>query len=139
MRWDYVRQWLGKAADDLMAAEVIAAAELPTYWMASFHAQQTAEKALKALLTRAQVDFTRTHNIGELLSRAEPGVPGISAKLDAARDLTRYAVTDRYPGEDAPVEQAAARQHVALAKLVRDTVAGELRSYLEAGPPEASR
>lgn len=134
-----MRQWLGKADEDLMAAEVIAAAQLPTYWMASFHAQQTGEKALKALLTRDQVDFSRTHNIGELLRLAEASVPGISTKLDAARDLTRYAVGDRYPGEEAPVEQAAAFLHIALAKLVRDAVTSELRSYLDAGPPGESR
>lgn len=139
MRWDYVRQWLGKADEDLMAAEVIAAAHLPTYWMASFHAQQTAEKALKALLTRDQIDFSRTHNIGELLRLADRAMPEISAKLDAARDLTRYAVSDRYPGEEAPVAQGEALRHVALAKLLRDTMANELRSYLDAGPPDESR
>lgn len=32
---------------------------------ASFHAQQSVEKALKALLTRRQVEFRRTHDLGE--------------------------------------------------------------------------
>lgn len=106
VRWDYVRQWLEKATDDLWAAELILVGELPTYWTVSFHVQQTAEKALKALLTRHQIEFAKTHSIGELLQLAEPVTPGTSARLDAARDLTRHAVTDRYPGERAPVPVA---------------------------------
>jgi len=109
--------------------------ELSTYWTASFHAQQAAEKALKALLTRHQIEFVKTHSIGELLQLAEPVAPGISARLDAARDLTRHAVADRYPGEEAPVTQASARQHVDLARTVLESVKSELQSYLDAGPP----
>jgi len=56
VRWDYVRRWLEKAADDLSAAELLVEGELATYWTVSFHAQQAAEKALKALLTRHQED-----------------------------------------------------------------------------------
>lgn len=126
-----------KAADDLSAADLILVGELPTYWTVSFHAQQTAEKALKALLTRHQIEFAKTHNIGELLQLAEPAVPGISARLDASRDLTRYAVTDRYPGEQAPVSQAAAREHVEFARTVLSAVDSELHSYLEARPPSS--
>jgi HEPN domain-containing protein len=110
--------------------------ELPTYWTASFHAQQAAEKALKALLTRHQIEFARTHSIGELLQLAEPAAPRISTRrLDAARDLTRHAVVDRYPGEETPVSQASARRHVDVTRTVLDTVKSELHSYLEAGPP----
>lgn len=120
-----------------MAADLIVAGELPTYWMASFHAQQTAEKALKALLTRRQIEFAKTHSIGELLRLAEPAVPGISSRHDAARDLTRYAIVDRYPGAGAPVNQASARRHVELARAVLDAVRAELRTYLETGPPSS--
>jgi HEPN domain-containing protein len=131
-----VRQWHEKASDDLMAATVIVNAELPTYWTVSFHAQQAAEKVLKALLTRHQIEFLRTHSIGELLLLVEPIVPGISGRLDAARDLTRHAVADRYPGSDeGPVGREAAGRHLDIAKAVIDTVSVELRPYLEAGPP----
>jgi HEPN domain-containing protein len=117
-----------------MAAEVIANAELPTYWMASFHAQQTAEKALKALLTRQQIDFSRTHNIGELLRLAEVAIPQASTTLDPARELSRYAVVDRYPGEDLPTTRADAVGHIAIAKRVCDTVTRALRAYLDTEP-----
>jgi HEPN domain-containing protein len=118
-----------------MAAELIVAGPLPIYWTASFHAQQAAEKALKALLTHHQIEFMKTHSIGELLQLAELGAPGVSTDLDAARELTRYAVSDRYPGPEAPVTQASAREHLALAQTVLDAVNVQLRAYLDAGPP----
>jgi len=135
VRWDYVTQWLSRATDDLLAADLIAAGDLPIYWTASFHAQQAAEKALKALLTRYQIEFERTHNIGELLRLAEPAAAAMTARLDAARDLTRYAVVERYPGPDAPVSRDEARRHVDLARTVVDAVKSELRSYLETPQP----
>lgn len=135
MRWEYVRQWLEKAREDFLTAELIVAGKLPTYWTASFHAQQTAEKALKALLTYRQIEFMKTHSIGELLQLAEPVVSGITIDLDAARDLTRYAIADRYPGPEAPVTQASARKHVALARSVLDVVDLHLCSYLDEGAP----
>ena len=120
-----------------MAADLIVGGDLPTYWPASFHAQQAAEKALKGLLTRHQIEFTKTHNIGELLQLTERAVPGLSARLDSARELTRHAVTDRYPGEEIPIKGEAARRHVELARAVLDTVKAELRSYLDAGRPSS--
>lgn len=135
VRWDYVRQWLGKATDDLSAADLLVGGVLRSYWTASFHAQQAAEKALKALLTRHQIEFGKTHSIGELLQLAEPAAPGISASLDAARDLTRHAVVDRYPGDAPPVTQTSARRHVDLARAVVDAVKSQPRTYLESGSP----
>lgn len=110
------------------------AADLPAYWTASFHAQQTAEKALKALLTYHQIDFMKTHSIGELLQIAERVVSGISNELDAARELTPHAVRDRYPGPESKVTRETARQHVAVARLVLDFVSVRLRAYLDADP-----
>jgi HEPN domain-containing protein len=109
---------------------VLIAGDLPVYWTASFHSQQAAEKALKALLTRHQIEFARTHNIGELLLLVEPVVPGLSRRLDAARDLTPHAVADRYPGDVTPVGRETARRHAGLARSVVDAVAHELQAYL---------
>ncbi len=37
--------------DDLRLAELIIGDEEPVYWAAAFHSQQSAEKAIKGLLT----------------------------------------------------------------------------------------
>jgi HEPN domain-containing protein len=120
-----------------LAADLIVGGDLPTYWPASFHAQQAAEKALKGLLTRHQIEFAKTHNIGELLQLTERAVTGFSGHLDSARELTRHAVTDRYPGEEIPINREAAGRHVDLARGVVDIVKAELRSYLDAGRPSS--
>jgi HEPN domain-containing protein len=47
-----VNQWLAKSEEDLLVSGLILGAEMTSYDTAGFHAQQAAEKALKALLVR---------------------------------------------------------------------------------------
>jgi len=64
--------------------------------LAGFHAQQSVEKALKAVLAHAAVRFRRTHDIVELLDLLEDaGIdpPPHAAHLD---ELNPYAVEMRY-------------------------------------------
>lgn len=88
------------AREDLLAGESILTLSMPSYGSASFHAQQAAEKSLKGLLVRHQVEFTKTHNIGQLLRLAEPLAPGIGERLVEAATLTPFGVRVRYPRHD---------------------------------------
>lgn len=106
-----------------------------SYRLVSFHAQQAAEKSLKALLIRHQVEFGRTHNLGELLRLAEPVAPGIDQTLSEARALTPYAVTARYPGEEPLPDRAEAGRHFTLARRVLEHIRALLKPYLDAGRP----
>lgn len=108
---------------------------MPSYETASFHAQQASEKALKALLIRHQIDFTKTHDIGALLLLAERAAPGLHRTLAAAEELTPHAVDSRYPGAAADVTSEEARHHAAIAGTVIDSVRNLLREYLESGRP----
>lgn len=118
-----------------MAGELILKGSMRSYETVAFHAQQAAEKVLKALLIKHQVDFAKTHNLSEVLSLAEPVAPGISQKLADAEALTTYAVDARYPSEEPPVDREEADRHLAVARKVLDTVAALLRPYLDAGRP----
>lgn len=61
-----------------------------------FHAQQSAEKALKAVLTLRRRDFSRTHNLSELvLLVADAGLAPPLGPDDYLR-LTPFAVALRY-------------------------------------------
>ena len=126
--------WLAKAEDDLAAARIILGGSLSSWGNSSFHSQQAAEKALKALLVRYQINFPRSHDIRALLLLAEPSAPGISAALDAAQILTTYAVETRYPGSE-PVGKAEAARHADLADGVLTYVRRQLKTYLSAGRP----
>ncbi len=130
-----VEWWLAKAENDLLAAQAILNALLPSYETAGFHAQQAAEKGLKAFLTRHQIDFSKTHDLGELLRLADPAAPGIAARLADAEKLNRYAVDTRYPTSAPPVGGEEATRDLAIAANVMETVRELLKAYLDAGRP----
>ena len=135
MRWDWVKLWLAKAEQDLLAGDLILKGAMPSYEAVGFHAQQAAEKALKALLIRHQVEFSKTHDLGELLRLAEPVASGLTEKLGAAEALTLYAVEARYPTEEPPVGRDEAARDLAVARRVLETLRELLKPYLDAGRP----
>ena len=124
--------WLDKAREDLAAAHVLLGSGVDVTDAVAFHAQQAAEKALKAFLIRHQVRFGRSHDVEELLGLAEPCAPGISAALSEAAALTTYAVDARYPGAER-VSRDEATRLLSVAREVVDTVVAHLRSYLGVG------
>ncbi len=111
-------EWVEKAEGDLATAgRELRARKRPNYDAACFHAQQVAEKYLKAYLQEHSVHFPKTHSLIELLERCL----GIGPEFDALRPdlilLDRYAVRYRYPGEFADRQEA--RQAYSAAKRVR--------------------
>lgn len=66
-----VAQWIRKADLDFITV-VRLSAEEPFRDIAAFHAQQAVEKYLKALLTRHQIEFPKTHEIRRLLELLSP-------------------------------------------------------------------
>ena len=120
-----VRQWLGKADEDMKASEALLATEPPFLYPACFHAQQCAEKYLKGYLVHRGVDFPYTHNISLLLELCGDLAAWPQA-LEDAEELTQYAITTRYPGEERSVTPPEARRAVDLASQVRQVVQGAL-------------
>jgi HEPN domain-containing protein len=90
-------RWLDNARADLAMAR----APLPsgaTYEMLCFHAQQAAEKALKAVLLHVEVDFPFTHDLAALMALLPNSIARPVSPPEVV-DLNPYAVTTRYPGE----------------------------------------
>ncbi len=133
--WGLVTGWLRSPENDLLARGLILNEPMPSYETAAFQAQQAAEKALKAFLTRHQVEFTKTHDLGELLRLAEPAAPGITSKLTDADKLNRHAVETRYPTGAPSVSRQEAARDLAIATDVVTHVRALLQSYLDAGRP----
>jgi HEPN domain-containing protein len=90
--------WLRHARSDLAVARSAHADQDLLLETLCFHAHQSVEKAVKAVLVFRGVAFPKTHNIGVLLDLLPPGIPRDSI-LDQASMLTEYAVSSRYPGE----------------------------------------
>jgi HEPN domain-containing protein len=124
-----VADWIAKADLDFDTA-VRLVAEERFRDIVAFHPQQAAEKYLKALLTRHQTEFPKTHVIRRLLILLGPVEPLIAEELDDANWLSPYGAEIRYPGdrsETVPGDQVRALQ---LAQKVRDTVMATLAPYL---------
>ena len=132
--WDFVQSWLRKAEGDLRAAERLLEVPQEDYFTAAFHAQQAAEKFLKALLVRLQIPFPKTHNIEQLLQLATPSDPSLEEELTSATILTPYGIEFRYPGEEI-ADLETAQQAVDEAKQVKTVVLGRLQDYLNPGRP----
>jgi HEPN domain-containing protein len=61
-----------------------------------FHAQQAVEKAIKAVLSSAEIAFRRTHDIAELLDiLTDSGLPP-PPQAEILDELNPYAVEARY-------------------------------------------
>ena len=83
-RWDFVQQWLDRARRDLRAAAILLRDDVQDYENAGFHAQQAAEKFLKAFLVRYQIEFPKTHNIAQLRQLIEQREPALAERLAPA-------------------------------------------------------
>ena len=126
-----VQAWLSKAALDLRAAaHEVSAPEEGLWGDVMFHAQQAAEKAMKAFLAWHDVPARKTHNLEEL-GRLCAGVDATLGTLaDEAAPLTEYAWRFRYPGESDEPEREEAEQALAVARFVHQAILTRI-------PPEA--
>lgn len=73
------------------------------------------------------MDFPYTHNLGHLLDLCAAHVPWAD-KLRDAEELTPFAVTARYPGEDEEVTRVEAVRSIDIAERVRRTVRDATRT-----------
>lgn len=95
-------EWIGKAEDDYIVARREARArQNPVYDAACFHAQQCAEKYLKARLVEAGTAFGKTHNLLALLGLVLPIEPGWVVLQTRLTALNVFAIDYRYPGSSA--------------------------------------
>ena len=118
-------EWVKKAEGDFIVAQkIFNDREQPVYDAVCFHAQQCAEKYLKAFLQENQQKIPRTHNLLDILKLCQEfntRLEIISANL---RELARFAINIRYPGMDADKDEA--KMAFAAIKIIRS----ELRQKL---------
>jgi HEPN domain-containing protein len=113
-----VRDWVERAADDLREAEHNLTAAPPLVRGALFHSQQTAEKALKALLAAHDHPFPKTHDLEELGRMVIALDSTMAPIVDRAKHLTPYAWRFRYPGAPPPPSESETREALAIARDV---------------------
>ncbi len=120
-----VLRWLEHAAGDLRMALAIARdADLPARG-ACFHAQQCAEKSLKAALILTGVEPPKLHNLNALLDLI-PESWRVQAYADL-EDLTFWAVDSRYPSDDDEASGEDAQHAIETARQVHEAILYDIR------------
>lgn len=111
-------EWVQKAESDfLITGRLLRVRKIPVNDAVCFHAQQCAEKYLKAVLQEHQVRIPKTHDLTELLRLLAQIEPNANLLLPDLQTLNDYAVDFRYPGAFASREEAKAAYKAA--KVVR--------------------
>lgn len=124
-RMEDTRAWLTKAKLDLEAGE-FEKAKPSLLGDVAFHAQQAAEKALKALLAWHDIPFPKTHDIERLGRICVQTVPSLQSAVDRAVPLTEYAWKFRYPGEVEQPTRDEVEEALTAARAVYRRVLEEL-------------
>jgi len=113
---DSPQAWPRFAQSDLALAEARPDARV-LFENLCFHAQQAAEKSIKAVLVLNGVAFPKTHSLARLLDLLPPSIVPTQGVLDS-RTLSGYATVTRYPGTVEPPGEEDYRAALRLATAV---------------------
>lgn len=130
---DLVRQWFEKAESDFSLARHLVAEGCTYRGAIAFNSQQAAEKLLKGFLVLYQIDFPRTHNLGELLDLVAGIDSALAGSLEEITRLSPYGVDYRYPGDFPDLTHEDAEDAFRLAEKTWAAIAPKISGYLK-GP-----
>ena len=100
-------EWIEKAeADYATMVRESRVCDHPNWDGVCFHAQQCAEKYLKARLCEAEVPFGKIHDLVQLMHLVVSIEPGWKEFQRHLAYLSEFAVTYRYPGDSAVKDMA---------------------------------
>ncbi len=120
------KAWLAKAKNDLLNIENNLSAGHVPWDTVCFHAQQAAEKVLKAFLVYNGRPLSRTHDLIALLAACVEINPDLASLEEDCRRLSHYAVASRYPDDLYEPSERDAREMVAAARRVHSRILSSL-------------
>src|SRR6266516_2792259 len=95
-------EWVQKAEDDFIVVQkMFHARKQPVYDAVCFHAQQCAEKYLKAYLQEHHQNIPKIHKLLDLLKLCKEVDISLEILLPDLKELERFSVNFRYPGMSA--------------------------------------
>jgi len=121
-----VEEWTKRAEDDILATEVmLKEGGLPT--PACFHAQQAAEKYLKAFLVHKKKWYPKIHSLNALWELCY----GIDTDFEEIKKdavfLNEFYAATRYPGDYPSFSMKEAKEAYDAALRVRDFVVKKIK------------
>lgn len=117
-----VAAWVRKAESDLIAVDLLIAANDPPWDIVVFHAQQAAEKFLKAFLVSRGQQPPKVHDLTRLLTLCVADQPELASLADDCAFLSPLAVLSRYPGDATESAREDAEKGVDIARRIRSGV-----------------
>jgi HEPN domain-containing protein len=118
-------EWVAKAEGDFASARrELRARHDPNYDAACFHAQQCAEKYLKARLQEAKIAFPKIHDLPPLLDLILSIEPAWEVLRGPLNFLTDFSIRFRYPGDAA--DRTLAREAFEQVQRVRSAARASL-------------
>ncbi|HBG49880.1 MAG TPA: DNA-binding protein [Cyanobacteria bacterium UBA9971] len=129
---DNAQTWIKRAKSNLIRGKDSSYLDLKDINLEDlcFDLQQCAEKSLKAILIKNNIEFPKTHNISELLILIRQKTTIIiPEKIKEAAILTDYAVNTRYPSDFTPVSLEEHKETLEIAENVYNWA----KNIIEAG------
>lgn len=123
-----VRRWLRWARTDLDDAELLARRGEAGARNACYHAQQAAEKAIKAVLIFLQCEFPFVHDLDDLVALV-PEDWRLKEEFPDLEPLSRWAVAGRYPSALAEPGEQESAQAMEEARAVLAAVSQKLSEH----------
>ena len=113
---DDPREWMNRARSNLIRAKT----PIPEAYLEDlcFDAQQAAEKSIKAVMIKRDIDFPYVHDLRRLLALLQGAGEEVPPTVVQAENLTRYASDTRYPGTAEPVDEQRYRNAIQIANAV---------------------
>ena len=122
---DESQRWLRFAQADLKVAEGSAASGDFAPHIGCFHAQQAAEKSIKAILVFLSISFPFRHDLDGLRNLVPSGWDVVTTHPRLGL-LTQWATIGRYPGNWPEATDQDAREATQQARAVWETVLDDL-------------
>ena len=122
------QRWLRFAQEDLKVAESAAASSDFAPHIGCYHAQQTAEKALKAVLIFLQIPFPFTHDLNNLRDLI-PSTWDVTHLHPRLGSLSQWVIIGRYPGNWPEATDQDAGDAADQARDVWETILNDLDQH----------
>ena len=125
---EHVKEWIDKAEEDLFTCNLFIQQEYFPPAQACFHAQQCAEKYLKAFIIHINGDIDKTHDLVKLLdSNIIPSDKDFSEIRKDAQDITDYGVFTRYPGASGNIDIEDAKEAIEKAIIIKEFILSKIK------------
>jgi HEPN domain-containing protein len=115
-------KWFKKAENDLLSIRNKLASEEIPIDACCFHAQQTAEKYLKAFLVFKSVSFPKTHDLQALTALCAKINPIFHELKEPALKLSDFGIAPRYPDDFDDLTLEDSQQAFQNALLIKNFV-----------------